>query len=266
MERITAKQGRCSSPISLLSLALMRFSGGMLPLQMVMIQQELSLSYRILAWLLLAEFVGLVLGSCWVAYTHVNLIQWWLLFLGGNLLTGLARRAVGMLLARLLIGAGRFQIESAAFTDTVGKNLPQMVAKLAEYRLVSVISTVVAPVLGAVLLVRRGVRDTAYIMAVIAFVFLLFIPLLSQKVRKTQPIWRDIACKGFNPDGLLWPLSLLVLFFYGIGIVAVAVIGISFLALSGDLLLSGAIMSILQLCLLFCQAAFSLYSNKKHPV
>ena len=247
-------------PWVVLSTALVGLERDIFLLRAALLRQELSLSYAALAWWVAAELLGAAVGT--FSYrkrafvVRRGTVQGLALFSVGNLLTGLSRGAAGLLLAGLLTGLGGCRTVRAAADAAVGQGAVQTVSLFAWRRLAAAVTAVGAPLLGALLLVARGARESAYVSAALAALLLLFLFAASPKCGKSHPVFGDI---GGGESVVRTPLpSAMLLPCLARGCLSLAeVTAALFLYLySGSLLLSGLAVSLLRLSRISLRVAF----------
>ena len=256
-----SKKGVHFSSLGLFLVTLAEFGSGIFLPQALLLQRELSLSYTQLIWVLAAQFCGVAAGFLRTAgvglYTRTALAWGLSHFCLGNLLIGLSKDIWGFLFGGFLAGFGRFQIKKSVLAEVVGEVPSSAVSKLAAYRLTSAAVSVLAPLLGAILLQRRGAREGAYLLSFFAAFFLLFALSILPKSGKTHPVSGDIAIHPPALEGVLTPLPLFFCLLRGAGELLKTATGVFLFAISGNFFLAALVLSLLTLSLWLYRVAIT---------
>ncbi len=254
----TERQVRFSL-LGVLLIGLAELGGGIFLPQALLLQRELSLSYTQVIWLLFAEICGVALGflrSAGAGTCTRAALAWGLShFFFGNLLIGLSRELVGLLLGGFFVGLGCFQIKRSVLAEVVGKAPSSAISMLAVCRLTIVLTSVSAPLFGALFLQTRGVREGAYLLSFFAALLFLFSVFILPKSRKTHPVLGDISPKPPAIEGALTPFSLCFFLFGGVLELFRTATGVFLFAISGNLFLSALVLSLLKIGFGLCKVA-----------
>ena len=259
IENSRLKADRFPSLVGAYCVILIRLGGAVFPLQTVILKRELYFSEALLVAVLFAEYCGIIAGvfldTEGLDDTHSGSSQGVLLFCVGNLLTALASTALILLFARALVGIGRAKTEKTALLYAVGTDASRLVPGLAWHNAITAVSTVLSPLFAAFLLAVRGARAISFLMAAFGGILLLLFAFFPSKREKKRAVLKDACLGARNFFAVYGSASLPFLLFRGAWELSVVGVGISVLAMSENLLISGLSMSLLQLSVWLCRAA-----------
>lgn len=245
------KSGAAPLPIAMLCAVLARLGGGVYPLQMLLLQRIYGFSYGALGVVLFSGLCGGVLawllGADAPSGAHRSPLFGVLLFLLGNISIAFSSTAAGVAAGGSMLGAGGFLMEKAVLLGVPQAHGVRFVKAISAYRLVATLATVFTPLLGALILLRRGVRGSALLLGFLAVVLLLFLSLLPLEFSRPYAASGRTSLEECSFSGLFRPLPVLAFLMpAAVNFMAIAVAFTVFLA-SDNLLLSGVVMSLLRL-------------------